>query len=222
MTFILMGRWPDENHHSKDVEPPSLHPEILPYHIDYRNKSYPISQLCKTSEAQHIKKITQSAERNYPLIRFLMTRKPPWYHPQAQKGEHCPCGWRRCVPRRGAASGRPGRELQTGTFSCSFFRQGISSEGRLPLLWCTLVCWDHSAFLLLSLVWCLPSRSLLSEKHLLKDLTWAISRETLNTDLTGSSQWRKPLEVKVRGGASQKGKCKLQDKDQNGILSRSD
>ena len=86
MTFILMGRWPDEHHHSEDMEPPSLHQEILPYHIDYRNKNDLISQLCKTSEAQRIKKIIQSAEYNYPLIRFLLTRKPPWYHFPSTEG----------------------------------------------------------------------------------------------------------------------------------------
>lgn len=147
-----------------------------------------------------------------------MTRKPPWHHPQAQKGEHCPCGWSRCAPWLGAASGTLAENSRQAHSPAPSSGTGISSEGQLPLLWCTLMCWDHSAFLLLSLVWCLPSCSLLSEKHLLKDITWAISRETLNTDLTGSSQWRKSLEVKVRGGASQKGKCKLQDKDQNNIL----
>lgn len=34
VALILMDRWPDEHHHSEDMEPSSLHEEIFPSHID--------------------------------------------------------------------------------------------------------------------------------------------------------------------------------------------
>lgn len=34
MALVLMDRRPDKHQHSEDMEPPSLHQEIFPYHID--------------------------------------------------------------------------------------------------------------------------------------------------------------------------------------------
>lgn len=122
MTFILMGRWPDEHHHSEDMEPPSLHQEILPYHIDYRNKNYLLANSAKLQRLSALKKLYSLQNTIIHLFGSLWLENHPDIISQAQKGEHCPCGWRRYAPQLGAASGLTGRELQIGTFSCSFFK----------------------------------------------------------------------------------------------------
>lgn len=130
VALILMDRRPDEHHHTEDMEPPSLHQEIFPYHIDCRNKNCVVSQCCKVSEARRTEK---SHSQQNTFIHLLCSSWLQNYADrisQVQEEEH----QSRLVPQPGAASLAPGRKFHNDTFSCSFFKCFKQSSALSPTL----------------------------------------------------------------------------------------
>lgn len=151
VALILMGRWPDEHHHSEDVEPTSLHQEISPYHIDYRNKNYLTSQLCKISAM--IKKSFCQQKELFPYL-LLLTRRLSWYNfPSTERSTPSSVDGGDRLSARGSFSGPWQTISHWDTFSSSFFKC-FEHKGQFSLL---LVWWDYFTFLFLSMVSCLFS-----------------------------------------------------------------
>lgn len=50
VALILMGRRPDEHHCPEDMEPPGLHQEIFPYHIDIPTVHWHLAQHSQANE----------------------------------------------------------------------------------------------------------------------------------------------------------------------------
>lgn len=148
-----------------------------------------------------------------------MTRKPPWYHFPSTEGK-APSLWMKeegvllnWGQLQGSLSGRtPGQHILLLLLQVP--------QARGSALWVSshscdvLSCGETTLHFVLSLVWCLLSCSLLSEKHLLKALTWAILGKLWILTWLASANEEKITGSKGEGGASQKGNvnCKVKTK----------